>query len=138
MAVAKVLARDCTITCGGTEVKGLSTIGLSNSSSSAETTDFDSAGWAESFVAERSMSMTLEGMFLEDVSDKSRDPGQAAVEVLGKAVGSASVGAFVYTTPGGTTCTFSATVELGDVGGGNNDPMSWSATLTVTGAPVWA
>ena len=83
-------------------------------------------------------SWTLSGFWLEDVSDGSRDPGQAAVETLAKAVGLASLGQFRITSPGGNTITFLASAEVTLFGGGNNDPASWQAALTVSGDVTYA
>src|SRR5689334_4791838 len=102
MAVTKFLARDLSIDINTgtpgvpvwTPVKGLNTLTHSPSSTDAETTDFDSDGRAEHMKAERGDSWTLAGFSLEDVADGSRDPGQAAVEALGRAVGLASLGQF--------------------------------------------
>ena len=37
---------------------------------------------------------------------------------------------------GGTTKTFKASVNLSDLGGGNDDPMPWGAELTVSGEVI--
>lgn len=137
----KVLARDWKVeintgTTGApvwTEVKGLNSLTFNKSKNDADTTDFKSAGNAEHIVASRSRSVTLEGFYLEDPADKARDAGQAAVETSAEAVGVASLKQYRITTPAGTLRTFSASVNVGGTGGGNDDPTSWSAELTVSG-----
>jgi hypothetical protein len=141
MPVAKVLARGWKVEIGTqiatpvfTVIKGLNTLSFSNDKSDTETTDFDSNGRAEHMVTERSNELSVEGYFLEDSTTKGRDPGQQAVETAGNAVGSTSLYPIRLTSPGGTVKTFQASVNVGDVGGGNNDATSWGATFTVSGA----
>lgn len=135
MAVTKVLARGWTLTVGAglVAVGGTNSLTFSGGKTDAETTTFDSAGWAEHIVAERTRSIGVEGFFLEDPANGDRNAGQEAMETLASAVGADSIDEFVLTSPGGTTYSFDGSVEIGDIGGGNNDPTSWSATITVTG-----
>jgi len=138
MAVTKVLARDWTVTVGGTAIGGINSITFSSSKTNAETTDFASSGWAEHIVAERTRSMSCEGFFMEDEDTGDRNAGQSAIEALAELFSADSLGTFVLTSPGGTTYTFSASVELADIGGGNNDPTSWGFTAEVSGSVVTA
>lgn len=141
MAVKKVLARDWVASINtGTyvspvwvEIKGLSTLTFSNGKNDADTTDFNSDGWEEHIVASRNAELAIEGMYLEDPSDGSRDPGQEAVETLSETMGNDSLGDFKLVSPGGTGKRFYASAQIGDVGGGNDDPTSWGATLTRSG-----
>jgi len=135
MAVTKVLARGWALTVGAglVAVGGINSITFSGGKTDAETTTFASAGWAEHIVAERTRSISVEGFFLEDSATGDRDAGQEAIETLNDAVGADSIGEFTLTSPGGTVYSFDGSVEVGDIGGGNNDPTSWSATITVTG-----
>lgn len=146
MAVTKFLARDLDIeintgTIGSpvwTAIGGLNSLTHSPSSTDAETTDFDSDGRAEHMKAERGDAWSLAGYTLEDVSTGDRDAGQAAVETLAQAVGLTSLGQFRITSPGGNTITFLASAEVTLHGGGNNDAAAWAASLTVSGAVVYA
>lgn len=146
MAVTKFLARDLSIDINtGTEaapvwtpIKGINSLTHSPSSSDAETTDFDSNGRSEHMKAERGDSWTLSGFALEDVATGARDPGQLAVETLGRAVGLASLDQFRLTSPGGNTATFSASAEVTTAGGGNNDPASWQAVIRSSGPITYA
>lgn len=63
-----------------------------------------------------------------------RDAGQAKVDALAYAVGADAEGAFRVTYESGVTESFTATVDPGDVGGGDTDDTSWGATLVVVGA----
>lgn len=146
MAVTKFLARDLTIEINTgsiavpvwTEIKGLNTLTHSPSSTDAETTDFASNGRAEHMKAERGDSWALAGFKLEDVANGDEDPGQAAVEALGRAVGLTSLGQFRITSPGGNTATFMASAEVTLSGGGNNDAAAWAATIMVSGPITYA
>lgn len=145
MAVTKFLARDLTIEVQTNSVGpvfsaigGLNNLSHSPSTERADTTGFDSGGRAEHIVAQRGDSWTLTGHTLEDVADGSRDAGQEAVETLGRATGTAAIGTFRLTSPGGNTVTFDASVEVTTAGGGHNEAATWSAVLEVTGAPAYA
>lgn len=138
MAAVKVLARGWkvyirTAPSVYTEIKGLNTLTFDGEKSDADTTSFDTAGWTTHVVATRSMSLSLEGYFLEDPADMSRDAGQSAVETLGEAVGASSLGVFKLASPAGTIKYFQASASVSGIGGGNEDPTGWSAELTVSG-----
>ena len=139
MAVKKVLARNWEVRVGstdgsgGTEIKGINSIGFTFDKEDAETTDFDSEGWAEHIPAERGRSLTLEGFFLEDPANGTRDSGQDEVEDLADEVGHDGIEEFTLKSPGGTEKYFDASVNIQDIGGANNEPTSWGAELTVTG-----
>ena len=145
MAATKFLARDLTIEVQTnpvgpvfTPIGGLNSLTHSPSTERADTTDFDSGGRPEHIVAQRGESWTLSGYAMEDVADGTRDAGQAAVETLGNATGTAAVGVFRLTSPGGNTREFNASVEVGLAGGGHNEAAAWTATLEVIGAPTIA
>jgi hypothetical protein len=114
------------------QIKGLTSFGVDSDKEDAETTDFESAGFAEHMVAGRSYEISLEGHFLEDAAGV-RDPGQEEVDALAEEVGETSLGSFRMTTPKGKVWTWKASAKVGGPGGENNDPASWSATLTVSG-----
>lgn len=121
-----------------TEIGEINTMTLSRSKEDTDTTVFDSNGNAEHEVMQRGQSFTIEGFYGENPADGVRDAGQAAVEALADATGIASLKQVRVTSPGGTTKTFLASAEVGDVGGGNNDKTSWSATFTRSGATTTA
>lgn len=142
MAVTKIPARDFTIeidtaypgTPAWTPIGGLNSLTPSPTTNRADTTDFDSNGVAEHLVMERGLEFTISGHHLEDALTGDRDPGQAAVEVLARAVGLAALGSFRVTSPGGNVDAFLASAEVTPAGGGHNDPAAWSAKLTISGA----
>lgn len=140
MSVTKVLARDTlieiltTAPSTYTQIKGINQIGLSPTTNRADTTDFDDDGNLAHMVASRGLQITLDGFRMEDESGGDRDPGQAAVETLAEAKGTASLGSFRVTSPGGEVWTFKASAEVTPLGGGNDDPNAWSATLETSGA----
>ena len=146
MPLTKFLARDLVIeirTAVGpdvwTPIKGLDTFTHSPSSENADTTGFDDQGRATHIKAQRGDSFELAGKALIDVAavGEGKDPGQKAVETLGRAVGAAAEGRFRITDPATNRLEFSATVEVTNPGGGTNDAASWGATLEVTGAPTY-
>lgn len=145
MAPTKILARDWVFEFNtGTdavptwvEIKGINSFSVDNSKNDADTTDFDSGGWAEHLVASRGMVVTLEGFRLEDSSDGTRDPGQEAVEGLADNIGPSSVGSFrIYYDLSNKGKSFKATANVTGPGGGNDDAAAWAVELTVTGAPT--
>lgn len=145
MTVTKIPARDWgkpfSINTGTTNspvwtrIKGINNLTPSPSKNDADITDFDSEGWAEHFVAGRSMEFSIAGHYLVDPLDGTRDPGQKAVEELGLEVGIDSVGTFRFSPPGEKPIEFEASANVTAGGGGNDDPTAWEASLTVTGKP---
>lgn len=121
-----------------TPIKGITSTSHSDASSDVDTTDYDSMGISEHMVAERGESWTISGKKLIDAADGTGDPGQEAVEALAREVGVPSIGQFRFTYPGGATETFYASAKVTKPGGGNNDTMSWSVVLRVSGAPTLA
>jgi hypothetical protein len=141
MAVTKVLARKWLVEIAEKEavpafatIKGINTLTFSNDKEDVETTDFDNDGRPEHQVAQRSNELSIEGFYLEDPTTKARDAGQQLVEDAGNAIGEASLYVVRLTSPAGSIKTFDASVNVGDVGGGNNDATSWGATFTVSGS----
>ena len=129
MALRKILAREFSWAVSDgviptfLAIGGLTSFTPSPAKTDATTTDFDSNGWAEHMVAGRSLAFTLDGMYLEDPADGSRDLGQERVEELGLLTGAGSLEQFTITTPGGTVLTFYASVNVSPVstGGGTDD-----------------
>lgn len=144
MSVRKVLAREWTVevdTDGGptwAAIGGLRTIGFDMGKTDADTTDMDSGGNAEHLPAERSASVTLEGLWLEDADSGEYDEGQERLMALGDLVGVAGLGAIKFTSPGGKTWTIDCSVQFTGPGGGHNDPAGFTAVLTRSGATAKA
>lgn len=147
MAVTKVLARgfdfevdDGLETSSFLAIGGINTFSVSPSKNDAETTDFDSEGWAEHLVASRGLEIELEGYYMEDEEDGTRDEGQERIEEVAELIGAESIVPFRMTTPGGTTIAMNVSVNASpfgtSTGGGNDDPAGWSATLVVSGKPT--
>lgn len=142
MALTKHLARDYTIevetdTPGSyTAIGGLISWAQSPGKVDAETTTFDSGGVAEHLPAERSLQITLEGRYLEDADDGSRDPGQERVEAIAGLVGTEGLSHLRITAPGGVVKTFEGSFDVTDGGGGSNDASSWQTVFTRSGPTV--
>jgi hypothetical protein len=146
MAVQKYNARDVEFQvedpdAPGTWVAigGLNTFSKSTEEEVAITTTYASDGQRESQKMEIAKSLTLEGFRHKDPANGALDPGQALVEELSELLGEDSLGGFRFAAPGDTTWeVWTAHVNLGDQGGGNNDKVSWAATFTRSGAATTA
>lgn len=139
MAETKIPARDYTFEvdpAGGTayvEIGGIMSWSPKKSDETTKTTDFDSDGRSESLKIETGESFTLEGFLKSDVSDGSRDAGQAACEDLDDNLGLDSLGAWRFTAPDGEVKTFDGHCSVTKGGGGNNDMSKWSVEITASG-----
>ena len=141
MAKVKVISRDIVVKInGGTsevpdwvEIKGLNSVTFSSSKNDADTTTFDEGGWGSHIVANRSRSASIEGLYLVDVETGDRDEGQALVDEYNNKIGPDSLAEFKIEFPGKLAKRFKASVNVSDIGGGNDDPMPWGAELTVSG-----
>jgi len=114
-------------------INGLNSLTFSNSKNDAETTTFDDEGWETHMVASRGRELSVEGFYLVDPIDGTRDMGQETVEQVGDEIGPASLASFRLTSPASKVKTFVSSVNVGDIGGGNDDPTSWGAELTISG-----
>lgn len=114
-------------------IGGIKQFAFTNAETKHDTTSFASGGVEEQEVMQRGQGLKIDGFFLEDVAGV-RDPGQALVETAAFALGANSIlRGFRWTTPGGKKYFFKASATLGDQGGGNNDKITWSVTLTRSG-----
>ena len=141
MAEIKVLARDWDIEIYDAvgedwlEIGGITSLTFSSDMTEAETTDFDSEGWAEHIPAERTKSLSVEGNYLEDEAGE-RDQGQEEVEEAAELTGDDGLTPFYLESPnGGIQIAFLASVNMSDIGGDTNDPTSWGFDLIVSGDP---
>jgi hypothetical protein len=133
-----ILARGWAFTAASAPVGGVNKFTVAMSDEKADTTRFrydGAAGWKEHLVALRGMTITLDGIYLEDGAG-ARDAGQAVLDNASLLFGIAGQVAITATSPGGHETSFLASVKRQDIGGGNADPTSWGAELTVTGLPV--
>jgi hypothetical protein len=146
VALVKILARDLVAALNtGTDalpvwtpIGGLNSLTFSTAKSDTDDTDFDSDGWAEHKVAQRSNSITAEGFYKEDPATGARDAGQEALIALADAVGYDSLKSFRVTTPGGNVTTYRVSARVdAPAGGGLNDNAKFTAELTVSGKPVF-
>ncbi|MFE2019889.1 phage tail tube protein [Streptomyces sp. NPDC059499] len=101
----------------------------------ADTTTFGSDGQAEGQNMQIGKTITLEGFRLKDPDTGALDSGQALVEAQSERLGDDSLIGFRMAAPGDTTWEVwpQATYQLSDEGGGNNDKVSWSCTVTRSG-----
>lgn len=153
MSVTKVLARDWKVElltegtmdsittteytpssdAAWSSIGGLTSLTFSSESTEADTTSFDEAGRESHLIVKRGNTLTLEGKYLEDESNGSRDPGQQAVEIAADQIGPSAMRYYRVTSPGGTERVFLGSTKLGDLGGGTDDPTSWGAEVKCSG-----
>jgi hypothetical protein len=137
--MARYNARDCVFEIEAEtpatwiEIAEINTFSKSHEEETADVTTFASQGQAESRKMQVGKSLELEGFH------NPTDPGQIRVEEASELLGEESVIRVRFHAPGATSWTvWNAHVNLGDQGGGNNDPSSWSCTFTRTGAETTA
>lgn len=138
MATNKVLARNYTVEVyDGTdyvEIKGLTSLTISTDKESSDTTTFDSDGMAEHLATQRAKTISAEGYEVYD--EGTQDTGQAEVETLSNAVGTAAEQTLHIAHSNGREKWLNGTFNLADIGGGNNDPSSWGFEFERTGATL--
>ncbi|MFB7617828.1 phage tail tube protein [Kitasatospora sp. NPDC056181] len=121
-------------------IRGLNslTINIAENRETAEITDFDSNGRYEQDTMQNGASLAVEGFYEQDPATGARDPGQAYVDMWADrlSVDSHNRLRYRHETQTAAWAVWDATVEPGEVGGGNNDKSSWSATFTRSGAPT--
>ncbi|MEU2393972.1 hypothetical protein [Streptomyces sp. NPDC007369] len=106
----------------------------------AETTSFESEGYAEQDVMQRGATLELEAWFRIDKTTKKQDSGQAYVDnVWSYRLGMDSHNPVRWRHQSQDTwVVWDATVTPGEQGGENNDKTSWSCTVTRSGKPTTA
>lgn len=105
----------------------------------ADLTTYGSNGEYEQQIMQRGKTLKLAGFRLMDPDTGALDPGQALVETLADAVSDDSLGSIRFAAPGDTNWeVWTATAEMDDQGGGNNDKVSWGVTFTRSGASTTA
>ncbi|MEU6756975.1 hypothetical protein [Streptomyces sp. NPDC046685] len=156
MAATKYNARDCFFevedflnpgtwvalrtATGGSGEGGIHTFSLSHEYETTDTTTFGSAGRAEGQNMQEGKSITLEGFRLKDPATGALDAGMALVEAQAARLGADSLVGFRFAAPGDTTWEVwaDAYYQLGDQGGGNNDKVGWTCTITRSGPSTTA
>ncbi|MFI7014384.1 phage tail tube protein [Streptomyces sp. NPDC050164] len=120
-------------------IGGINTFSKSHEEETTDTTTFASEGQAESQKMQLGKQLEIEGFRLRDDTTGALDPGQAKVEALSERLGEDSLGRVRFAHKDDTSWqVWTAHVNLGDEGGGNNDKTSWSATFTRSGANTTA
>ncbi|WP_067184625.1 phage tail tube protein [Microtetraspora niveoalba] len=112
------------------------TVNLGENEETVDTTDYDSEGVYEQEIMQRGASMALEGQAKKDTTTGALQPGRARVEEMAGEdnVGYDSLGKIRFRHPMDEKWTnWNATFSLGEQGGGPNDKVSWSATITKSG-----
>lgn len=145
MAIRKTLASGWVFEIGDaaggtsttfTEIKGGNTWGEEWAENEVDNTDFQSGDWNEHGITRRGLTITLEGFYLVDEADGTRDPGQTAVEAAAKLTGQAAYKDFnVYHAATDLGFTGEVTFRLSGAGGGTDDNSSWGFTAVFNGEP---
>lgn len=148
MANRKVLARDIIIQVESSTPGTWLQVGGINSATpnpgegaeNADITDFQSGGRPESLPVQRGASLSMEGFQLLDSVSGAQEPGQARCETLADTLGYDGHGKLRFRHPLQTTWKVwnAAVFQLGEQGGGNNDPSAWACTVTRSGAATTA
>lgn len=116
-------------------IGGVKTFNKGRASANTDTTTFASGGDAEQQIMERGKTLKLGGFRMMDPDTGAIDPGQALVEALGDRKSDASLGSIRFAHDADTNWeVWTATAELDDEGGGNNDKVSWGVTFTRSGS----
>jgi hypothetical protein len=120
-------------------IGGINTFTKSRTSNNTDTTTFASDGDDESQIMSRGKTLKLGGFRLIDPDTGVLDAGQALVEALADKKSDASLGSIRFAHADETQWeVWTATAELDDQGGGNNDKVSWGVTFTRSGANTTA
>lgn len=146
MAIGKVLAqlwklyiKDNSATPVYIEVKGLDTITPNISGDRIETPDFQSGAWKSYLKVQQGMEITIDGYYLVDESTGDRDPGQAAMDAIGRLTGQEAFADFRLTCAGGSTIEFQGLFAPGSFGGGSvNESARWGGVVTINGEPTFS
>ncbi|MFF9910616.1 phage tail tube protein [Streptomyces sp. NPDC013457] len=119
---------------------GINSVTITPEYETTDTTTFGSQGRAESQVMQEGRTFVMEGFLLKDPSSGALDPAMALVELQAARLGGDSLTGFRFAFPGDTTWEVwaDAHFQLGDKGGGNNDKVTWSCTVTRSGPATTA
>ena len=141
---SKILARDFLYEIESsdgqyTPIRGLTDVSTSPTKNDADTTDYDTGGWVSHLVASRGYALTLSGQRVEDPYTGERDPGQEAVEVAALSTGYDSMVGFRVSSRVNdmTYIEGQVSIEITPLGGGNDAPAAWDATVTFDGEPTF-
>lgn len=144
MAVEPVLARhfDLTVNTGTegspvwTPIAGITGITPGGSSQKTDDTDFDNDGWDAHSVVQRGRSLSVAMNYKEDPDTNALDLGQQTLIDLGNQTGLDAKAQFRYLSPGGTGYIARFSVDLNFPGGDKVNNATFSADLTMDGAPT--
>lgn len=123
-----------------TPVGGLTGITRDNPATMAEGNTYDSGGWDKSLKSRQGLAFTITAKYLVDAANGARDPGQEAVDLQAREIGTAGLKQYRF-SDGATTgdiITFKGHASGGYTGGGVDDNAGWSATITANGAPTFS
>jgi hypothetical protein len=126
-------------------ISGIATWGFTIDNNDEDVSTVDNGGWGSSMYTQHTGALSLEGFFLVDAADGTRDQGQLKTEQAATKVGydayrdfkieawptisgvqSASIGSIIVT----------GTPALGDMGGAVTDVDPWNVEVAIDGKPT--
>lgn len=113
-------------------ILGIEAFNMDTTKRTAETTTYDSNGVEEHIPAGVGYKLTLDCLY-EETDAGVQDAGQAYIQTLADAVGTAGIGVFSMTSPGGLQKKFKGSVSVTQSGG--KDAAAFKVTIMLTGAP---
>ena len=137
MAQVEILAREMKfeieVSAAWKEIMNIDSVTHNPTKTDADTGSFSAAGRARHIVAERGDEFTLTIKYVIDDVTGEEAEGNEALRELATKIGHDSIGKFRYTNPNGDGIEFSGSANVGQPGGGRNDPGTYSVTITVSG-----
>ncbi|GAB3437492.1 phage tail tube protein [Actinophytocola sediminis] len=112
------------------------TINPAENEETTDTTDMDSDGEWEGIPTQRGGSIEIEGFLMADHITDAEDPGQTRCMDLAALKGYDALGGIRFRRPAGTAWKVwpTALFSVGEQSGDNNAVISWSCTVTRSGA----
>jgi hypothetical protein len=113
------------------------TINNSAGTATADTTDFDNAGYTSQEIMQRGATMALSTFDIVDDTTGVAAGALARLQEIGALFGYQSLGKIRFrNNKAANWIVWNCTVDVGEQGGGTNDKSGWSATITRDGAPT--
>ncbi len=123
-----------------TTISGIQNWGFKPTYKTADAGTIADGGWGKELTMGAVITFNLEGLYLEDSTDGTRDAGQAIVDTASGLFGVAGLYYFKITHTGTgyvtDVLTFRGAVQLTDQGGKENDLAPWGAQITSYGKPT--
>jgi hypothetical protein len=125
-----------------TTISGVNAWSWSEDSADADSSDFENSGWTSSFVVTRGATLGIEGQYLIDEVNGTKDAGQLIAETAAHDFGPSGfrwVRVQALNTARDTaigSIIVQASIKMGEGGGGMEDINPFSLECLVQGKPV--